>query len=47
MKLQVPLILAATLAVGFRGFAFARDTAATDSAATASLADTSAALRDL
>lgn len=47
MKLQVPLILAATLAVALPGFASAHDRAATDSAATATLADTRAALRDL
>lgn len=47
MKQQVPLILAATLAVAFLGFASAHDRAATDSTATATLADTKAALRDL
>jgi hypothetical protein len=47
MKLQVPLILAATLAVAFPSFASGQNRAASDATATASLADTKAAMRDL
>ena len=47
MKPQVPLILAAALALAFPGFASAEAAPAEDAAATATLADTSAAMRDL
>lgn len=47
MKLQLALILAATLAVALPDFASAHDRTATDSTTTATLADTKAALRDL
>ncbi len=47
MKPQVPLILAAALALAFPGLASAEAAPADDAAATATLADTSAAMRDL
>lgn len=47
MKLQLALILAATLAVAFPEFASAHDGADADSTTSANLADTEAALRDL